>query len=120
MPRYRFSETVVYKSGSPWPTYEAGRVYDLTVDFGNRWVRRVVAAVDDGADAALPDPRFIPTVADRIMGGEMSANEGRAASGMDAVTPAPVPEENGSVIVETAPELPSEDIVLPRLSRAKR
>lgn len=53
MPRYRFSETVIYKSGDPWTTYEAGEVYDLPADHGERWVRRQVAVEvkDDGAAA---------------------------------------------------------------------
>jgi len=98
MPRYRFSETVVYKSGNPWPTYEAGSVYDLSADFGDRWVRRSVATVDDGDGAALPDPRFpvavTEPVADLAAGiteavksGEKSINQAREELGLPPIAP---------------------------------
>lgn len=95
MPRYRFSETVVYKSGNPWPTYEAGSVYDLSADFGDRWVRRSVATVDDGDGAALPDPRFpvavvvdpVTDASEAVMSGEKSPNEAREEVGMPPIAP---------------------------------
>lgn len=95
MPRYRFSETVVYKSGNPWPTYEAGSVYDLSADFGDRWVRRSVATVDDGDGAALPDPRFPVAVVveaaagitDAVRSGEKSINQAREELGMPPIAP---------------------------------
>jgi len=58
--RYLFTERAFYKAGpQPFPVYEKDTVYELTEDFGERWVRRQVAARDpDGKAEAHPDPRL--------------------------------------------------------------
>lgn len=55
---YRFLSDAVYKAGPVWPRFDAGRVYWLDENFGERWVRRHVAVRDDDAMDILPDPRF--------------------------------------------------------------
>lgn len=100
MPRYRFSETVAYKSGNPWPTYEAGSVYDLSADFGDRWVRRSVATVDDGDGAALPDPRFPVAVREPV-----------------AVVADPVPENPAAVEQQPMPAVVPERTTRPYRTR---
>lgn len=91
MPRYRFSETVVYKSGNPWPTYQAGEVYDLPRDHGERWVRRHVAAEVEGDSAVLLEPVAVPEVPEVVAAverGAMTVNEARNEMGMPDVAPA--------------------------------